>query len=431
MEKFEYYPLPDLYGERAAAQLQELLQVMHGQACDPNRPDTDEFISPFYQATIESINEEARKGTKHGTLDLLSWALASRIEAGNEMDMQTFSKLWFRVVHKQVIRKVREGDRDEFIFPDYPGDEYKTVAHWRMVLDEIVQNPTECIDHDEVYLDITRGTVQSNVPPRAVGPALLMLSEKDRLGERPSVLEAGCSDVLLLKKLATGGKFRPIEVMNGPYGRKRGGLNPTFTHYVNQLLENEVAIDMGVGIDVIDVVGDKYNRLAEWIRACSIRPKEMLNPYIVSEWDRLHEASLDDCNITFVQGDFTRKGQPELEKKLPQNKFSLVMVPTMMYLLSRKERLEVQDMAREYVTDDGFVMYQDFAKPNPRNPKAMSFFKDWKRWTYRTIIDDPHENFKRLYEVFIWGGGRCRDLMPGESIGKLVLGRELERLAHE
>lgn len=383
----------------------EINQPMEG---DPYLPAICRALD---EALTDEINDEFR--------DIVSFGLELREALGaKNVSQRDYLKNCWAALQKQELRDY--GDA-------YPTRDHKTIAPWRFRIREVVSDDAA---REEFIYDLTRD-IATNYAPRAASLELIIQSELERLGARPSILEVGAGDGQNLVILSTDVQesFDPIQVVSTKEKKPRGSdiheakkrlAGPTAM--VNERLQDKVEKGLSVGVDPI--LDDQQG--SEWVFAC-FRPGDIANRRTKERFRNLNQAKrglVAAGNLVLHPTEFNPEGMQDLSYNLGVDKFSVIALYTCMYLFDEKGRKEVRELARAHTS--GLIVYQDKVTVDSFNPSRTRFLTNFDGFRYRTLVEDPHDPTHRLREVFWHDSGRCRKLAFGPDLGYLALGRELK-----
>jgi hypothetical protein len=397
----------------AATGITALMPEFQKLALDP--PDRDPHLIAFYNASLHVMTDntvpwhaELRKSVDKGLTNRERPVLTQVATNMFQRAMQ-----WHARIH----------DADNF-----PGPNYETMGGWLKLFQEVAEDPLYGEQLEKIMREYT---IQSMLEQRYAAFKMLMLSERERLGDRPSSLEIGCSGQIGQRWELSGLPAHDIDVMTPPnlfpHGRlernQKLSIHPYLTSFIRSYLQQPFQPGISWGVDSVPLDDETL----EWQYICSKRPNELKDPAARERWERLIKADMPD--VKFYNADFSREGMRNFTRDTGMKYFKNVRMPTMLHQLEPELRIDAIELGKEYVEpDDGYLLIQDFAMPYLDDPRRLQFFNNWHRdWgTYRLLLADPREDFKKLHEIVIFDGGRARQMVLGHDIGKLALSKDLE-----
>lgn len=360
-------------------------------------PAGDERIAAFSAAMITELQDEE-------TRDFIKDLFAHR----KDIAPSYAANLLLRGFQKQLLR-----DADRF---DYPTSFDKTEP-WRAAIREVLEDP---VRSEELVLDMFIRDVQSNIAERYKSFKLIMQAMKSRIGERPKVMDIGCSQNQGLKKLALGRPFGEVEVVND--GEGESIIDPNLTKKVNAELAKPFRIGTGLGIDIMPM---NDPRVREWAKSCSFYPSELLDQELIDEYDLINQHDRVD-NIGFDTYDFTSEALYRLSHDQFRGNFDVITLSTVMYQMDEDERTRMADIVRRFLAPGGIVIYQDFGEVDKGDPTKLNYYKHWflHKFSYTTAVLDTADPRDELQEIFRWENGRCQRMAMG--LGSLSINGKLK-----
>jgi len=315
--------------------------------------------------------------------------------------------LTLRAIQKQLTR--------ESYRRKYP-EAYTNPDLWSRAIAE-VSNPTNLAENDEFMWDIMYRHVQSNIAERYKSFTLLMHLMRNRFEDAPSILDIGCSQNQGLKRIAISHilPFAPFQSVIED-GREAPGLE---IQILNRLVGTPLKLGPSIGIDIMHP-RDVSNK--EWARSCSFYPSELLLDQRREEYDLLDTA--EPPQVGFYAADFTHFDHEDFSKESPVKKFDMVTFSTVLYQISDEaQRQKMLDNARRLMKPNGLIIVQDFVTVDPADNTRMVFHPNWFEHTflYATMVIDPLDPTGQIREVFRWENGRCRRMMAGHELGRIML----------
>jgi len=273
------------------------------------------------------------------------------------------------------------------------------------------------------------GEVVSNIAERSKSLKALCLLFSERLGEHPSILEIGCSQNHILKKLFKGDEYDyPIEKPRSSDIREEM-LDYDGSKF-NSLVNEPLSPGESFGLDILSETDDA----SRWARACSVRPAEILTGAMrrFVELDQVTNPNLYYIgNIDCATLPPTQLNPAHWERQSrimlpPNNSMDVVLLSTVLYELATDEQREAMlANARSFVKPTGIIIVLDFANPDPNDSTKLKFHPSEiyaKPYQYNTLVLDMEEPDKGFQILWSWDTGRCRRMLwrPSE-IGRLAL----------
>ncbi len=358
------------------------------QSSPEHAPNNDERIAAFCRAAGKLL----RKNDEY--LDLIDDTLTYHATENGGITPSHAVNLMLRAPQKQLLKKHEE--------KNYP-KAYTDDKLWYKDLSEMVNNPDTWA---ELFIDMRRN-VSSNVSERYKAFKAIFLVLQERFNQ-PRVLDIGSSQNQGLKKLGLNLPFEPVNVIEPILDHsERGyhlGTHEEAEEQLNQLLQTPLQLGPSSGVDFF-TPDDPMNR--DWAKACSFYPSELLDDNKLAKYDAIDQ--IDDVpNVDFIASDIFELEPKEVIEKY-EEPFDVITVCTMMYQLSKEERIELKSKLREFTKEDGLIIYQDFVAKDAKSPAELYFYKHWfgKPYRYRTIVEDLSAPSIGLQEVFRWENGRC------------------------
>lgn len=142
---------------------------------------------------------------------------------------------------------------------------------------------------DDFSWDLYTREVSTNISQRGSGLKLIALAEAERLGDNPIVLDVGCSRNHILKHIALRRPYLPVATSTRLRGEHREhSPDSSITDAVNRSLAHDVTFETGVGVD-INPIDDLDTKV--WVKACTLRPEELMDPKKVAYYDELDDEN--------------------------------------------------------------------------------------------------------------------------------------------
>ncbi len=305
--------------------------------------------------------------------------------------------LLLRALSKQFL-KDPEG------YGGYP-EKYDDPRMWYKGANRVMYENKNSISTDNFYFDLWARNIQSNKSERYKVLPLLNEIYADRFADRKvSILDVGASQNQGLKQLRQSQKF--------PFSRVR---TYTDTEYktdpqkkvICEIVNNAISKGINLGMTVgSDIVPPNDPEVIEWTKSCSFYPSELMDKEKTSRYDAL---SRDVEDVDFVCADATEPDR--LRSVIDKDKFTITFICTMLYMLDNNQRKEVIKAGDNCTEEDGLVVVQDFARPDPEDPSKLMFYDTWTPWRYNTMILDKTKPDLGFQEIINWKNGRCDELM--------------------
>lgn len=396
-----------------------IAQAYSNEAKQPT--DGDKIIRAFAGACYELYTED-----DSAFRTVLHTGLLDRDDTNAyDLSPNDVVNISLRIFQKQLLRKDPTG---------YADWRYESPDMWKNEITNILSDDAA---KDEIHSDLMWRNIQSNLASRSLPIQLLLLSERERLGDSPRILEIGISDGQLLKAINGGyGLWRDFEILTvdpGHDGKSHTGLKRAIaaSRHAQELLRQPFQTGISLGIDVFNP-NDIGNM--QWIFACSFRPEELRDPVKRLLFKQLQEIKLseiatkpmDESSLLFYEGDFSEAGMRDFATKSSVQTFDVVMFPTILYM-QPNAAAEMLKLAQQYVRPGGIIVVQDRARTNPTDPTQLDFFNEWGLLNYRLLVQYPDDS-NTFYEMYKMISDRAKQLILGEHVGRTALGRHLQKL---
>jgi hypothetical protein len=294
-----------------------------------------------------------------------------------------------RALQKQLLR----------VDASYP-ENFVTTRAWTDAIANLEAEPERLVEFET---DTRTRSVQSNVVERYKAFKLTAILLAERISDSPRMLDVGCSRNHGLKKLKANLPFQPVTLDVAPESR----WSQVFLDMlVNTTMRQPTGMGPSVGADIVPYLAGAD---AEWARSCSFYPSELLYKPAVAEYDYLDTNNFRD--VAFALADFTSQGFLE---PVRTREFDMITASTVLYQFSSVERQRAREHFRDLLSDNGVIVYQDFAEPSA-NGRDLQFFERWHEpYNYRTLVEFAGD--ERVYELFRWNNGRCSKWRPGNDL---------------
>lgn len=373
----------------------------------PGEGSQQEFLLPFREAMVEKRKNPDGNDVRIsafasgvGTLIAEHKHVADSIQEfaylRRSLSPNVQVNLLLRALSKQFL-KDPEG------FGGYP-ERFDDPSLWYMGARRVMCDEEDSITSDNFYVDLWTRNIQSNKSERYKVLPLLTEIYADRFSGRDvSILDIGASQNQGLKqlRLAREYPFHPVRTYKDT-GIKTRPQQKIVSQIINEAVHSSISLGQTVGSDIVPPDDPEVK---EWTKSCSFYPSELLDKEKVACFDALSGNVKD---VEFVCADATKPNQ--LQQAIDKEKFSIAFACTMLYMLNDAQRSEVIKGANDCLEDNGLLVVQDFAKPDPVDPKKLIFHKIWTPWRYSTMVLDKREPEKGFQEIINWKNGRCDEM---------------------
>ncbi|HUP26404.1 MAG TPA: hypothetical protein VM124_02020 [Candidatus Limnocylindrales bacterium] len=286
---------------------------------------------------------------------------------------------------------------------------------WEALIREIVDERGDLVG--SFFVRAASGTVQANVPSRAIFPAMVANLYKHRLGPDIRVADVGASMNHTLNALMMPSNIlKGVQVVRG----NRTRLAQLQLHHLVKGIEiTRPTFGASTGYEVENMLNGRTKawdpEARSWVRINTIRPdEEVYDPELVEEYDKVDNFSSE--NIGFVRADFT-KDPAIFEPKLGDEGHDIVNVSAMTYQYqSEPDTLAtILENCRAVGKRGAIIALLDFGRPDQNNPQKVSYFKKRLSYTFRGLVYDllmPELGFQELVR---FKTGRCKEVQPGRD----------------
>jgi hypothetical protein len=374
---------------------------------------------PIFASHCEAMVEEIGEGR---TGQILYEGLVDRKEYGNHpVSAKAAIELHFRKLQQCLLAGAQTEPEDIWgkTYPKYPDVAYTDTSLWVPVSRHIFFNGQAADNNREAYVHtLSVDVVQSNVEGRYVSHAMLMSAFRGMLGENPTVFDGGTSALMgPIKLLSPDSPFARLRV-KGDFGI---GKKSAISRKLNRFKHTYPVPELVVGADMMPL--DEVAR--GWIETCSVRGMEWLNKEILEQRKQLRNCEqdlMDSGKLKFVKADISAKYDKEAIRSItPEGGFDVTTATTTMYLMLPEERDRVRQLYREITSKNGIIIYQDFCNYDPEDRTKLIFHEEkWPEYSYRTLIEFPGDGDGKLYEVFQFRTGRCKEMRPGADYEEVM-----------
>jgi hypothetical protein len=391
---------------------------------------TDEVVADFYLALQREEEKPQGKdpfvrsyaqATQHLLYDR-DPQLLSFYNEGLELRQTVNRKPWnsevllnvgMRVFLKGIIAKHQ----------DFPTKQYSTPAFFVSAIREVLDDPKA---RAEAVFDMTRD-VQSNVVNRYALAKLIMVSERQRLGQEVRMLDIGSSAMNGPSQIARNLPFDRIIFgeINPAFTTPEGPVmvpDPSLTGSLNHAIAEPLSLRGSYGVDAVPI-DQKQNY--EWMMACSHRPVERFGSNLESFEDYMQTSHL---GLSFYLGELSTSGiinkdETGAQAELPKRSFDVVTIFTTGYQQPRTLKRRLLEVANDYTRPSGLVIIQDYARANRRGGLDFVPQNKWRTdYTNRTFVSGLRGD--QISEVFRGRNGRQNEVAKGENYDDLAIASE-------
>lgn len=273
-------------------------------------------------------------------------------------------------------------------------------------------------------INLSRG-VQTNIANRGKLLKAVWLLNGEQ-GE-PAILDVGCSQNHVLKKLALTGKkgmgYPQAAVMRPKDVDPTDSLvkDDEMTAKLNLLQQTRLRIKPSVGVDLWQ---PSDPRVMDWARSCSFYPGSLLVPRVVQEYDNLTRACPPEVN--FYWSDFGSRFDIErFAYKLPElpEQFDITLFSTVAYQQAPDELTAMIENAKQLTKPSGYIVIQDFLSHITDGGEYI-FHENWIPYTYGVWVLDmkkPELGFQKYLSA---ESGRIKRVILEPAIGKLAVAQQ-------
>ncbi|MDB5169313.1 MAG: hypothetical protein JWO41_669 [Candidatus Saccharibacteria bacterium] len=372
------------------------------QMVDP--PGGDDRIALFFQGMLDVLHgREVPPELQH--------------EVGVHLQILNTAILDSEIVPSYAANKLLRTFQKQFMYRN-TGHEYpfttRSVEPWRSGILTVLLTPRL----NEVIQDLITRQTQSNVVQRYNALKFILTSCVSPDVAHPQLLDIGCSQNLGLKKIALGGAFEDVRIVE-PRSNGNTRQNRRISYKYNSLSRSPFRIGRSMGVDLYDL-RDEAN--AEWVYACSSYPSELLNEARLEEARQL--KSMDVMNVSFTQSDISAalRINTDVDGDIPERRlYDVAFASTVMYQMTKTEREKTCQLVYDRLTPEGIMVIQDFVKLDSRQLRFSGPGSD--KFTYRTVVKNKQTDFDKSEEIFIWETARCTKAQLG--LGQLMVAGRL------
>lgn len=369
-------------------------------------------IDPYLRSFNQSYAEQMS-----GPLDKLS---VLRMQALRErsryhhFDEKGVIELEFRLWQQFLFDGVQKPN-----FPVYPSSAYKESETWSHVIQHILLDHPGAEAHQDHYdYTMINGIVQSNIPNRYKAHAMIMSLMRHRIGENPIFCDMGTSAALGPKKLLLGSKFDPTTLRGDKKtAPQRRALSKKLNVHAtaHQIPSTAVGVDVSLPDDI----------MVSWVEACSVRGTEAEDEELLRNRSILRKTEFSEELLRLVELDITSPDAEQILSQYVAPGSVGVFTNTTIEYIPKKQVVEdvILPRERKFIAKNGVFIRQDHASIDPKDNTKLIYEpgnKNYGQWKYRTFVELPEEGTGRLYEVFVWKTGRCKEYILGKDFYHLV-----------
>lgn len=353
------------------SQISESLRgAFEQQAASP--PKGDMFIGAFYTRLLEEFDN-----------DTPTSRLLGRISTSREIPAAYLVNLTFRAAQFRIMKGDVPGFNSN---SDYP-EGLHLPENWNPFFEAINTEPDlKTLLEDDLQLRETVTTKYERY--QSLRSALGLCGQARSL---VNVVDFGCSKNWGLKGIRTERPFKSV-------------VDETPGMKLTSFLKLPIPGGEWVGIDKMDIEDVGFD---PWFRACAYYPSEIRKNSVNGN------GFLDQVDgVRFARQDLF--SSLSLRDTYPEG-FDVVHIATIAYQFTPEQRSELLRAAQE-LTDpnNGFVLIQDFALPDPNKEIGLEFVSDWgKNGSYRTFVYPP--GLDKPSEWLVWDSGRCTRVSAGKD----------------
>lgn len=249
--------------------------------------------------------------------------------------------------------------------------------------------------------NVCRNRIQSNIAERYKTPQLLASLMRDRLGDNPSVLDIGCSElhggIKLVYSNQPDSMCKPFEPIQLSYNHHNRLFMPSkrLSRLSNLAIAQEIDYGEVVGVDITRI--DDWH-VKQWAKSCSFRTDELRDPAKEAEYDLLDTLDPQHQRVRFYNGDFSVETDVrEFINQSPIDKYKIIIFSAILYQSEPDEQQAMLKHAYELLDEDGIILIQDDREGN---------FE--QKYTFVASVIDAHDIDAGEQEIIRWESGRCK-----------------------
>ncbi|NTU72652.1 hypothetical protein HGB07_00535 [Candidatus Roizmanbacteria bacterium] len=340
-------------------------------------PNNDSRMALFFSALLELKKKDSR------IHDLLSLVRLRRGELNDSVTESHLCILFMRVV--QYIKLYKEEVYENVNYADM----LLTKDAWRDVIEDILANK-----YSLLFKLLTERKVSTNIPDRYAGIALILkiLCPNKEL----NILDLGCS-------FHQGGK-KMIQVSEGK-DIFHTIIKPSLKKIIGNNHNKPLLIKQIVGIDKSS---SQSKDELEWLLACSHYPG---NVHQIRQ-TRARIEILPNAKTPIINTTFQR-----LAEYFKENEFDIIVFSSVLYQLTKAQRIRTINLVSKLLKDDGIIFIQDTAH---KKGDALGFDDDVGiPFSYRLFITGKLTNGS-LWELLQFDSNRCAMVKEGKDLSKIL-----------
>lgn len=298
--------------------------------------------------------------------------------------------------------------------------EYVSEEPWSDLVSEITDQRGDLIG--DFMVRMVHGEVQSNVPGRAIFPAMLAEIYKNRFGSDVHFADVGACMLHTPKALKI-----PLNTLVGVQtvkGANRALDESQLKSIFEKIESSRPTFGPTVGYEreyMLDKKGKAWDPKARlWVEISTIRPdEEVEQPELVQEYRTIDNYESDD--ISLINADFTDDTESFIQIYGAAEQ-DLVNVSAMLYQHQAEPEMVNRILRNcKLITNAwGVIGVLDFARPHPLNPQKLEFFKERRAYSFRGMIYDTLQPELGFRELVRFQTGRCRKARVGRDWSSVV-----------
>lgn len=372
--------------------VRDVVEECERQAVRPQDGD------PYIQAFAGAVSDHLR----HGELGInMSFALDMR--AVDTPTPATMFNVLRCAVQKQLLARDPVG---------YPLAGYDQPAKFHQAISDLMSIPDA---QDELLGDLAWRRIQTNIGERYKAHKIILAALSHRLGERPSFMDVGCSDLQGPKQLRYSYLVPFVDI--------NGELPEESISRLNSIIHSPEGVPgQIVGIDATRP--DMTHM--EWIIACTFKPAELARGERLEAFTKLHKLESKEIYghwKAFDETGMAAYDPSRFESSADLSRFDVITFTTMLNQVKDTEVDAKRQLARKFLKPNGIIIYQDRFMADPQDQSKLLFLEHYNDYNYRTLIEFGDDPSHTLYELMQWETGRCHTLRPGPYLDDLLAGQ--------
>jgi hypothetical protein len=279
------------------------------------------------------------------------------------------------------------------------------------------------VEDDMIQWGILRNNVcnnrmQSNIAERYKFVQLMSVVLKERLGDNPTILDVGSSELHGGKKLAFGNQSnlgcKPFENVRLSYrheidNKLTFSFSRRLSRIANFALRQRVEFADIYGVDLTPIDDE---RVKLWVKSNSLRPDELSDPVKEAEYDLLDNLDPEHERVKFSMTDFASKSEVDkFIKNSSVKKFKLIVFSAVLYQAEPEEQQAMLENAYELLDEDGLIIIMD--------DKEGNFDQ---KYTFVASIIDANDIEAGEQKIIRFESGRCKRGFVED--GKVIIDRK-------